>query len=186
MMLTHSEGLWRIEYRSDLSRAQGPVLPIGYVLEARWNDLEARWNSDVCWLGMLFRTRLTPIELGHVDLETWPEMQELEPFMNRLFEEVWDQEGGVDNGVLRLGSPVVGSKYSMQSSLQFVSADPSVALNDEDAEQSFPALYTRLLGLHGSLAPTLSAPVVPLPQRQKPAAVVMPVRVDVEQVLRAA
>lgn len=178
-MLTHSKGLWRIEYRSDLTRAQGPVLPVGYVLEARW-------NNDVRWLGMLFRKRLMPIELEHVDLKTWPEMQGLEPFMTRLFDEVWEQELGSDGASPQMGAPIIATNYSMRSSLQFNTADARLDLSNEDPEKSFAALYTHLLGLHAALTPMLKAPVVQLPRRPKSAPAEAAERPDVEQLSRAA
>jgi hypothetical protein len=180
MMLMHSKGLWRIEYRSDLTRAQGPVLPIGYVLESRW-------SNNVRWLGMLFRKRLTPIEVDHVDLKTWPEMAGLEPFMTRLFGEVWEQTLGIDGDVPQLGAPMLAVNYSMRSSLQFVTDKADLKLSNEDPEKSFANLYTRLLGLHGALTPTLKAPVVQLPPPRKltPAAA-KAARPDVEQLSRAA
>jgi hypothetical protein len=178
-MLTHSSTLWRIEYRTDLTRAREPVLPVGFVLEAHW-------NNDVRWLGMLFRKRLMPLELDRVNLETWPEMNDLETFMNGLFDKVWDQKVGGRHNPPRLGSALVAPNYAMHSSLHFASDEPKVKLSTEDAETSFSALYVRLLGLHGSLSPTLTAPVVRLPKKSKPASVVKPVRADVEQVLRAA
>jgi hypothetical protein len=178
-MLTHSEALWRIDYRTDLTRSNGLVLPVGFVLEARWSD-------NVRWLGMLFRKRLTAKELDLVDVETWPEMKGLELFMNEVFNDVWAQEIEIGKGAPALGSNVIASRYSMQSSLQFVGDVPSVQLSGTDAEESFPALYTRLLGLHDNLSPVRVAPVVALPRKERAAAAAKPPRADVEQVLRAA
>jgi len=178
-MLTHSNALWRIEYRSDLTRAKAPVIPVGFVLEARWSD-------DVRWLGMLFRKRLTPVELDTINIETWPEMQALEPFMNRLFDEVWDQDIDSDlTEVPMLGSDLIAKSYGMHSSLHFACDLPGVTLNNENPEDSFSVLYGKLLGLHVNLTPVMTAAVVPLPQRF-PAAAMKPLRTDVEQVLRAA
>jgi hypothetical protein len=180
-MLTHSKGLWRIEYRSDLTRAQGPVLPVAYVLEARW-------NNSVRWLGMLFRKRLTPVELETVDLKTWPEMNGLEPFMTKLFDQVWTQELSLGDKSPELGARKLAVNFSMRSSLQFNEAEEKIQLNDDDPEKSFTALYTHLLNLHGKLAPTLQpkAPVVQLPLRKPAPAAATAQRPDVEQLSRAA
>jgi hypothetical protein len=182
MMLTHSKALWRIDYRTDLTRSNGLVLPVGFVLEARW-------NNNVRWLGMLFRKRLTPKELDLVNVETWPEMKGLEPFMNKVFEDAWAQEIEIGDGSPALGSDVIAARFSMQSSLQFIGDAPKIELSETDAEESFTGLYTRLLGLHDNLSPALLAPVVELPRRSRwstPVPVQKPQRADVEQVLRAA
>ena len=179
-MLTHSEGLWRIEYHPDLSWSNEYALPIGFMLEAHW-------SNDVRWLGILFRRRLTALELERVDLETWAELKELEPFMNGLFETAWTEDLGKPGQVPLLGSSVVAKNYPMHSSLQFAADKPGVKLSPSDPEESFSALYTKLLGLHSALTPKLAAPVVQLPKKKllparRPAAP----RADVEQILRAA
>lgn len=177
-MLTHSKGLWRIEYQTDLSRSDKHVLPLGYVLEARWSD-------DVRWLGMLFRRRLSPLELEHVDLETWHELKDLEPFMNGLFENAWSQELGAATQAPSLGAGLVASRYPAHSSLQFNSTEAAIELGDEDPEDAMPKLYKCLLGLHDALTPTLVAPVLQIPRRAALATPALP-RADVEHNLRAA
>ena len=60
-MLNHDDkALWRIEFRTDLDLATAPTIPLAYLLEARW-------ENDFRWLGMLFRKRLTLPELDLVD-----------------------------------------------------------------------------------------------------------------------
>jgi len=173
MMLTHTNALWRIDYQGDLTKAKADTLPLGFVLEARW-------SSEVCWLGMLFRRRLSPLEMDYVNLETWPEMRDLESFMKGLFDRVWSTNTG---DPLKLGSDEIASEYSVQSSLHFAADKASVTLSDVDPEKSFEELYRRLIGLHSRLLPVVKAPVVQLAPKQKvaPAA-----RADVEQFLRAA
>jgi hypothetical protein len=187
-MLTHSRvALWRIEYQIDLTRADSEKLPVAYMLEAHWSD-------DVRWLGMLFRKRLLPPEIGRVDLDTWPEMKDLPQFMNRLFDEAWNRdltaakaEAAFDPMLPpALGSSFVASNYTGHSSLRFVAEEPAVELDDEDPAQSFGGLYQRLLGLHGELTPRLLAEVYPFPQQKKPPFIARPLRADVEQVARAA
>jgi hypothetical protein len=183
-MLTHSRALWRIEYQTDLTRANSEKLPLAYMLEAHWCD-------GVRWLGMLFRKRLMPPEIACVDLETWPEMTDLPQFMNRLFDEAWNRDLAAikaELGVAEppLGSSYVASKFTAYSSLRFVADEPAVELSNEDPEQSFSALYLRLLELHSALTPRVLAEVHPFPQPKKPSRLPRMLRADVEQVARAA
>lgn len=179
-MLTHSKALWRIEYRTDLMRTHEPVLPVGFVLEARW-------SNDVRWLGMLFRRQLTPIELDRVDLRTWPEMAKLEPFMADMFEQTWKQEPALNDGPPPLGSNLMALNYAMHGSLQFVSDHVSTDLDNDEPAASMVPLYADLIGLRARLAPTLIAPVVNIPRREAaPAAAAPRHGADVEQFQRAA
>lgn len=179
-MLGHNSALWRVDYRTDLTRASAPVCPIGYFVEARWSD-------DVRWLGVLFRKRLSPIETAHVNYETWPEMKDLKPFMETLFDRAWDAELPTGEQLPTLGSTVLAGAYGMQSSLQFVEDELDLEISSEDPEQSFNALYSRLLGLHDRLTPTMSAPIVQMPKRILPTApLVRPQRADVAQKMMAA
>lgn len=181
--MTHSKALWRIDYRTDLTRSNCLVIPIGFALEARW-------SNDDRWLGMLFRKRLTGFELKAVNVETWPEMKELESFMNRVFDDAWATEKPLGSEAPSLGSNVVALNYSAQSSLQFLNEDLDIKLNNEDTEQSFADLYKKLLSLHDKLIPIEEEPasVVELPKRRRWLAPAKPqrkvARADVEQVLR--
>jgi len=179
MMLTHSSALWRIGYKTNLTRAHDPVLPLGYMLEAHWSD-------GVRWLGMLFRKRLTPLEIERVDTETWPEMNTLHSLMYGLFERAWDSEvsGTVEPPLL--GSNAVAMNFTGRSSLHFAGDDPSITLNNDDPKQSFADLYTGLLRLHGALSPQLVAEVHKLPQPKKSTPIEKPALADVEQFARAA
>jgi hypothetical protein len=179
MVLTHSSALWRIEYQTNLTRAHDPVLPLGYMLEAYW-------SNGVRWLGMLFRKRLTLLEIDRVDVETWPEMKELPLFMNRLFERAWNSDIASNKPLPLLGSNSVAANFSGRSSLHFAGDEPSITLNNDDPEQSFSDLYTRLLKLHGALSPRLVAEVHPLPPPKMGGFVERPTLADVEQVSRAA
>jgi hypothetical protein len=181
-MLTHSKALWRIDYRADLTRSNSLVIPVGFALEARW-------SNDVRWLGMLFRKRLSDRELETVNIETWPEMKNLESFMKELFEQTWDLDVAVGDGAPALASGVIASKYSARNSLQFVPDVPEIKLSD-DVDQSFTALYAMLLRLHDKLTPSTATPVIPLPRPRRffaPAAKQRKlVRQDVELFQRAA
>jgi hypothetical protein len=177
-MLAHNHALWRIEFHTNLTRARDPVLPLGFLLEAHW-------SNGVRWLGMLFRKRLTPAEIDRVDLETWPEMKQLPQFMNGLFEKAWNTNLD-ETDLPSLGSDFVATNYTNHSSLRFAAEQPSLALSDDDPEQSFADLYTHLLRLHGALSPRLAAEVHRLPGPREGTPVVKPALADVEQVARAA
>ena len=170
--MQYDKALWRIEFRTDLTRAQAPTVPVAYLLEASW-------KNQVRWLGMLFRKRLTVSELDFVDTETWPEMKDLEKFMSQLFEETWS----ISCAQSPMGSRSTATKYSMHSALQFAHEDCNVSIDCEDPVQTFPSLYTCLLGFRDALSPVLTAPVVPLRAKQPAAA---STRADVELTNKAA
>lgn len=174
-MLKHSLGLWRIEYLTDLTKARSPVVPVGLLLEAHW-------ENGVRWQSLLFRKRLTAIELEVVDLETWPELGNLEPYMKKMFDRAWqsDVEGG---DTPKLGSAALAASFTMHGNLQFVTDKVDVPL-DDDTDASFKRLYSWHLGLHDTLNPQLVAPVVQLPRREVPAPKLA--RTDVKQLLEAA
>ncbi len=171
-MLTHDKALWRVEYRTDLTRARAVTVPVAYMLETHF-------ENDVRWLGMLFRKRLTVSELDLVDIETWPELKDLEKFMTRLFDEAW-KIAGPDQP---MGSLALAPNYSMHSALQFAPADCAVSIDVEDAVESFPTLYAYLLDFRDLLSPIVTAPVVPFKTRQPAAA---GTRADVELTNKAA
>ena len=174
-MLKPSDALWRVEFRTDLTKASAPTLKLGYLLEAHWHD-------GVRWLGMLFRRKLTALELDIVAKATWPELSDLETFMSGLFENAWNaSESGSDD--LALGSAVIAQKYTIRSALQFASEKNIAVVNADDALGSFPILYAHLLSFRSQLTPALAAEVVPLKAR-RPAAV--PATSDVELEHRAA
>jgi hypothetical protein len=178
-MLTHSKALWRIEYKADLTRSDSKVLPLAFALEARW-------SNDVRWLGMLFRKRLSPLEGGLVDFGTWPELKDMDKFMENLFETIWQLDLPEDGERPELGSALIARNYTGYGSLAFVLDDPGIDLRNDDPEQSFTHLYGRLLEQHDRLSPAILAPVIAMPKRGKRDPIPAAPRVDVEQVMRAA
>jgi hypothetical protein len=176
-----NKALWRIEFRTNLTRADAPVFPIGYLLETHW-------QNQVRWLGLLFRRRLTVPELDIVNTDTWPELKDLEPFMKGLFDEAW--AASIEPAATEapdLGSAVVAAKYQLRSALLFSHQEPALDLSGYDPVDAFPLLYSRLLGFRAALAPTLIAPVVPLNNRKKIGPPPRPVvRPDVELMNQAA
>jgi hypothetical protein len=181
-MLHHNDAMWRIEFRSDLTRADALSLPLAYVLEAHW-------DSGDRWLGMLFRKRLTTLELEHVDIATWSEMKNLEAFMKGLFDEAWNTlqikiDEGEEQATLPLGSAIIAAKYPVQSALHFAPTQGKVIVGDDDPVKSFQTLYAYLLGLRDNLSSALVAPVVQLPARKR--AIPFVAQHDVEIANRAA
>ncbi len=173
-MLKPSDALWRVEFRTDLMRAGAPTLPLGYMLEAHWHD-------GVRWLGMLFRRKLTALELDQVETATWPELVDLESFMSGLFERSWDaSEDG--NNEPPLGSAIIAREYSIRSALQFAPVTNTAVINHEDAVGSFPSLYSHLPNFRQELKPSLVAEIVPF---RIPAVIAPPTR-DLELTNRAA
>jgi len=172
-MLKHDKALWRVEFRTDLTRAKAPIVPVAYLLEAHW-------ENQVRWLGMLFRKRLTVSELDLVDTHTWPEVKDLEKFMTRLFDEAWTNSGPE----LPLGSCVLAPKYPMHSALQFAPQESAVNIDaEDDPVKSFPILYGHLLSFLDELSPIATAPVMPFKPRPAPAP---GTRADVELTNKAA
>jgi hypothetical protein len=173
-MPNHREGLWRIEYRTNLTRANTAVIGLGFLLEAQW-------ENDIRWLGMLFRRKINPIENDFIDQATWPELNSnLEAFMTGLFEEAWSNSRV--SGGRAFGSDAIVKKFSMHSALQFAPEACTVSVNPDDAVASFTILYSHLLQFRNRLIP-LSAPVLPLKKRKPMPAVA---RADVELANKAA
>lgn len=67
----------RIEYRTKMTRGDAPTIPLGYLVEACWDDAK--------WVGLIGRVALTPTELQHVNLETWPELGDVNGFLTNVF-----------------------------------------------------------------------------------------------------
>jgi len=151
--MTDRSGLWRIEYRADLTRADSVVIPLAYLLEAEWAE-SARW------LGMVFKKRLTVLERDKLDLLTWPELlagDSLEPFMRQLFDRAWKAK----SDAVALRSEQLARTYPRVSALHFA-PQPFDAIGKYDPVKSFTGMYEHLMGLKKSLPPALIAPVVPL------------------------
>lgn len=159
---------WRIEFCTDLTRGEAAVIPLGFLVEAAWPK-RARW------LGLIFRRQLTRVELDHVNLATWRELEEPEPFMRGLFQQAWDagHTGTVD----------LASRYPAFSALRFGEENATeIELSAEPRDGQVGA-YAHLVSLADQLAPVLTAPVIQLPAR-KP--LVPDVEFDTRQSTKAA
>jgi hypothetical protein len=143
--------LWRIEYRADATRADSTTIPVGFMLEADWQR-RARW------LGLYFRQKLTAPELDLVNLHTYPELRDLDKFMNELFDRAWEV-------TVALGSEEIAKLYPAFGALQFVPETMPLDLGEFDAGSSFQRLYALLLEQQQRLQPVLSAPVISIAGR---------------------
>jgi hypothetical protein len=159
-MPDHRRALWRIEFRTKLTRADSLVIPVAYLLDAQWKQ------GNVRWLGLLFRKRLTPAELDLVNTATWPELTEIEPFMKRLFEDAWRM---VDGAAADLGAAELAARYSHYSSLLFARAGEGPEKLIDEPVKAFSQLYSHMLGLREQLVPVATAPVVRLPRLRRAA-----------------
>ena len=139
--------LWRIEYRTDAARAHSIVIPIGYMLEAHW-DGRARW------LGASYREKLTRAELDVVNLKTWPELEDLERFVNGIFDRAWDATGF-------LGSHELALSFPIYSALHFAPEEFKLGSDDFNKSESYLELYLALVSFEDKLVPVLTAPVIP-------------------------
>lgn len=139
--------LWRVEYRTDASRADSLVIPVGFMLDAYWQD-EARW------LGLSYRERLTVSELDLVNLETWPELDDIEAFADSLFDRAWASG-------LELGSLVLAKSFPAYSALSFNAEPAELDLGTLERSESFSNLLNYLQGLEKDLQPAITAPVLP-------------------------
>ncbi len=175
MLVTHS-AVWRIEFRTDATRADAPVIPLGVLRESCVAD-------DGRFLGLIFRPKLSPLESDKMNFDTWPELSEarLESFMNDLFERAWAQSCEAVDGTL--GAERIAALYSQHSALTFLKS-PARECQAQTWQRLQLSLHESLFDHETWLVPALTAPV--LPMRRKP--VVQPVhpQMSPEIVLKAA
>jgi hypothetical protein len=160
--------LWRIEFDTDLTMAGSLIIPLGFLLEARWPQ-RARAQ------GMVFRRRIMPLELDRVNLSTWPELGEVEKFMKTLFAQAWDN--GTEN---------VAGGFTARSALHFSRQSTAIELGAFDRVHSAPRVLEQLLAMSDQLAPNIAAPVVKLPSRKVPSIPAAAVHEDVHTLAEAA
>ena len=156
-MLVTNSAVWRIEFRTDATRADAPVIPLGVLRESCVAD-------DGRFLGLIFRPELTPLECDEINFETWPELGEerLESFMNELFEKAWEHSCEAADGAL--GADRIAKQYSPHSALAFV-ADAAPEYKAANWQRLQLQLHKSLFDYEDWLAPTLIAPVVSMPSR---------------------
>lgn len=152
-MLETYSALWRIEFRTDASKADAPAIPLGYLRESSV-------IGDGRFLGLIFRPTLTPLEVDRVNLNTWPELgnDRLEAFMNELFERSWTDVCAAEEGVH--GTAKIAGSYAGHSALAFVNTKAK-ELKAKNWNALQLSLHRSLFDYEESLAPVFSADVLP-------------------------
>lgn len=155
-MVEARTSLYRLDFCADLTAAQAPVYQIGYLLEAAISD-------GARFLGLVSRRSLTRLELDTVDLMTWPELEDIDAFMDRLFNRAWDFVEHPASDDLCLGSELLSKNHSSNSALTFgkldVAPDLSVSLlGDTDAWQE--KYYQAMVDFGKLLKPTLTGEIL--------------------------
>lgn len=149
--------LYRIDFCTDLTAVQAPIFNIGFMLEAAV-------HGGARFLGLASRRSLTRVELDRVNLQTWPELAELDSYMGRLFEDAWDRVSETTADDTTLGSVALASSYSSMTALTFGLLDmPETLVQSLQGEcDDWQKLFYGALCDYGKLLkPTLSADVLP-------------------------
>jgi len=144
-MQKSTAALWGIEFKTDLTVATSTPIPVAFMLEATW-------PGTARWLGLMWRKHLTKVELEAVDLETWPELRDIGPFMHGLFLEAWNNDEHAAGALAR--------KYSNRGALRFVPEPAGVELGAFERLVTPPRLLKDLLKLGARLTPALTADVL--------------------------
>ena len=160
-MVEARTSLYRLDFCADLTAAQAPVYQIGYLLEAAVSD-------GTRFLGLVSRRLLTAKELDLVDLKTWPELDDIDSFMDRLFNRAWDFVEHQASDDLCLGSEVLSKGFSSNSALTFGLFDVASELfdslsGDTDAWQG--KYYQALVDYGKYLKPSLTSDILAFPCR---------------------
>lgn len=155
-MTEYITSFWSIDFRTDATRTDAPVIKLGVLSEAVW-------GNGSRWLGMAFRRRITPIELDAVNLRTWPELSNLDVFMKGAFDQAWEAGGAVSSTATELGSDRLAARYPVRSALHF--RRMAVELRLPDGDEGFETMYSQLNDHKALLAPTLTAPVIQIAPR---------------------
>ncbi len=138
----------RIEFRTNLMRANAPVIRLGFLVECCWEDAR--------WLGLVYRPALTPNELRESNLLTWPELQAPEALLRTLFDTAWDSAEGE-------GGAALAAKYGALSALHVVVEDAQSQFAsglDIDSDAIDEQLYARLRQFEARLEPSCAAEVI--------------------------
>jgi hypothetical protein len=159
-MLETYSALWRIEFRTDASKADALAIPLGYLRESSVAE-----NGR--FLGLIFRPTLTPLELDRINLNTWPEIagDQLEAFMNALFDRSWVDVCAADEGVL--GTAKIAASYAGHSALAFVSTTVK-EIKAKNWMNLQLHLHESLFDFEEFLHPALSAEVLPFNRQAAP------------------
>ena len=148
--------VWRVEFRTDMTRSGAPIIPLAFMVEADW-------KRGTRWLGMLYRRALTPNELKAVNLGTWPELNELDVLVPSMFDLAWAAAPG-EGGLSLLLS------YGSRSALHFAEQKATqdlLNLTVGDTPAVFDRLKEHLLTFEEHLQPALRASVFELGRKRR-------------------
>lgn len=155
-MHTAKTAVSRIEYRTNMMRGDADIIPLGYLVEACWEDAR--------WMGMIYRPTLTANERRALNIETWPELADPTACLRTMFEGAWQAAEGEAGDHLH-------SHYGCLSALHVSVCDRSSAFAedlasaiDSDVQKE---LVKRLQQFNEHLQPACSAQVLALPRTRK-------------------
>jgi hypothetical protein len=150
-MQAAAAALWRIEYRIDAARADSRVIPVGYMLDAHWGERTR-------WLGVAYREKLTRAELDLVNLETWPELNNVENFVDAIFDRAWQEESV-------LGSVELSRAFPIYSALHFAPEPFDISEVVSGDQKDYANLYAFLVSCEDKLVPLVTASIVPFERK---------------------
>lgn len=104
--------LYRLAFAMDMTSAKAPSVTLGYMVESAL-------EGGSRFLGLVSRKALTEEELKQINVKTWPELQDLDPYMDELFRRAWDHVCEADAEDHRLGSEFVAREHPLYSALSF-------------------------------------------------------------------
>lgn len=136
----------RLSFMPDMTKVDGQSIPLGVMLEAAWDD-EARW------LGLIFRTQLTSGEIAGINMVAWPELSDPSEFMTKLFDEAWGSSWGSSGA--HLAQQWSSSSLLVTSQLLSEAAAPKRIETEADWERVSELLRTQLNLFGSELRPLL-------------------------------
>lgn len=151
----------RIAFQSDMTRADAPVIPFARILECVWPDA-------IRWLGLIGRTRLTPLELEVINLETWPEFREPHPLLAKIWDKGWSADWGGAGELLQREWSRTALGVSTES-LSGLLPDTNHTDIADALREAHPILWTHMIAEAEHLRPIIKAPVLRFPAPAQPA-----------------
>lgn len=156
-MTDSKSALYRLDFRTNLTSAAAPTINFGYMLETAL-------DGGFRFLGLASRKSLSKLERDLINFRTWPELDNLDSYMGKLFERAWEHVCQAEPEDLRLGAEFVAREHTLQSAFCFVH-QPVAALGlnlSGEVDQVHNSLYSSLVSLGHRLTPALTAPVLPM------------------------
>lgn len=157
--------LYRLVFATDMTSARSPTIALGYMLESAL-------DGGSRFLGLVSRKSLTREELATVNLKTWPQLRDLDGYMEEVFRRAWDHVLQADAEDSRLGSEFVAREHPVYSALSFERMRvEQLGLHLAGAvDEVHSELYSKLHELAKQLKPVQPQPkaaVSPAPTRMR-------------------